>query len=485
MPLDERTHAWQETGHEARLWSKRDDGVVQCHLSPRNCVIREGRAGFCRVRVNRGGELQTLNYGKSVAMTEETIETEAVNHYAPGAKILSMGNVGCMMNCDYCHNWNTSQARFVTDDVVHTYTPEQVVESALARGIKVISWTYNDPVVWHEFILDTAALAREHGLINLYKSAFYISLEGATELVDVMDIFSISLKSMDPVFYKRFTKGRLQPVLDATQYVYQRGRHVEISNLVVTEANDKEEDARKVAEWVATNLSPEVPLHFVRFHPDYKYTHVGRTPIERLERAREVAFEVGMKYVYLGNVYDNPASNSYCPNCKNMVVSRYGLIAKSSGLTADACCTGCGAKLPFVMLPESSKSPLEVPEVPATDLERRDHFWRGDVRAVHVEVRNEESVPRMVRARVLGGPNEGTVIREVPVLPNSDFRFICSKADPDDIGVTLEFPRSVGMKSYEVYDRAHFPTLEVEAAPTESDSVPLPVFLGVPSRRDE
>ena len=132
---------WQVDDHPARMYSKRPDGTVQCHLSPRNCVIKEGKQGFCGVRVNRGGELVTLNYGKSVAMTEESIETEAVYHYAPGARILSMGNIGCMMHCSYCHNWKTSQAKYVTDDQVHRYTPEQVVEEALARGIQVISWT--------------------------------------------------------------------------------------------------------------------------------------------------------------------------------------------------------------------------------------------------------------------------------------------------------------------------------------------------------
>lgn len=163
---------WTLESTPAKLEEILPNGVVKCHLSPRNCVIQEGKVGFCKVRGNRGGRLVTLNYGKGVHSTEETIETEAVFHFAPGERILSLGNIGCMLNCGYCHNWKTSQAKYVTDKDVYYYTPEQVVETALKHGIRVISWTYNDPVVWHEFILDTAKLAKEAGLINLYKSAF-------------------------------------------------------------------------------------------------------------------------------------------------------------------------------------------------------------------------------------------------------------------------------------------------------------------------
>lgn len=163
---------WMLESTPAMLEELLPNGAVKCHLSPRNCVIQEGKLGFCKVRGNRGGRLVTLNYGKGVHSTEETIETEAVFHFAPGERILSLGNIGCMLNCGYCHNWKTSQAKYVTDKDVYYYTPEQVVETALKHGIRVISWTYNDPVVWHEFILDTAKLAKEAGLINLYKSAF-------------------------------------------------------------------------------------------------------------------------------------------------------------------------------------------------------------------------------------------------------------------------------------------------------------------------
>ncbi|GIF04002.1 AmmeMemoRadiSam system radical SAM enzyme [Actinoplanes siamensis] len=472
MPKDQKQWDWQQDTHPAVLYSSRPDGTVQCHLSPRNCVIRPGSVGFCRVRANRGGELVTLNYGKSVAMTEETIETEACYHYAPGARILSMGNIGCMMNCDYCHNWQTSQARYVEDRSVHYYTPEQVVESALERGIQVISWTYNDPVVWHEFVLDTARLARQHGLVNLFKSAFYISLEGAKELCDVIDIFSISLKSMDPTFYKRVTKGQLQPVLDATKYVFDRGKHVEVSSLLVTDANDSEADARKLSRWVLDELSPDVPVHFVRFHPDYKYTQVDRTPVERLERAREVALAEGIRYCYLGNVYDNEATNSFCPYCGTVVVERYGLIARPVGLTEESNCRTCDRPLAFQLLPKPQTAGLNIVEVPDSDLSGTDHEWRGDVKAVHIEVSSEAPATHEVIVRVLGGASNGREIKRVPVMPGAQYRFIACKSATDDRGVTIQTPPGVHVSMYEVYDRAHFPTDTVLQIKHSSDAVP-------------
>jgi pyruvate formate lyase activating enzyme len=466
---------WQSGGHPARLYTPLDDGSVQCHLSPRNCVIKPGKTGYCRVRGNLDGRLVTLNYGKSVAMTEESIETEAVYHYAPGARILSMGNIGCMMHCDYCHNWRTSQARYVTDDQVHRYTPESVVEEALDRGIRVLSWTYNDPVVWHEFVLDTARLAREHGLINLYKSAFFISLAAASELLDVIDIFSISIKSMDPGFYRRVTKGWLEPVLEATEYVYRRGKHVEVSNLVVTDANDTVDQTARIADWVLTSLDSSVPLHYVRFHPDYKYTSVGRTPIDRLEAAREDALARGIEYCYLGNVYDSDATNSYCPRCGAMVVQRYGLLAQPVGLMSDGSCSNCRAPLPFKLIEAPAAQEDEV-ERPTRDWPVHHHRWRGDVRAVHVEVHNATGNVASAQVSVLGGARDGSLLRNVPIMSGRSFRFICCKSHQDDEGITVAHPPGLAVNYYDVYDRAHFPTMAVGRAEPIGDATPGPVF---------
>jgi pyruvate formate lyase activating enzyme len=416
-----------------------------------------------------------------VAATEETIETEAVFHFAPGARILSMGNIGCMMNCDYCHNWQTSQARYVDDGVVWHYTPEQVVEECLARNIKVISWTYNDPVVWQEFVTDTARLAKQAGLVNLYKSAFYISERAIDELIEVIDIFSISLKSMDPVFYKRVTKGQLPPVLDGIRQVYRSGKHLELSMLLVTDANDTRGEPQKVARWMLDELDDEVPLHYVRFHPDYKYTHVTRTPVDRLHAARESALEMGMKYVYLGNVYDNPAVNTYCPACGAVVIERYGLRAVMCGLDDSARCSGCGHQLPIRRpdLVREATYGAQARQVIATGTPRP-FDWHGDIKAVHVEVANPGPDDVTIVAVSRGGASVGEVLRTVPLGAGASHRFMLSKSSPDQDGVAIMCDPAVDVRLFEVFDRAHFPVMSTTEVSHDSDAVPQAAFLGMP-----
>jgi len=470
---------WRETAHPARLEEIRENGVVRCHLSPRNCTIREGQHGFCGVRANRGGRLVTLNYGKSVHATEETIETEAVNHFAPGERILSMGNIGCMLNCDYCHNWKTSQARHVSDADVYHYTPEQVVGIALQHGIRVLSWTYNDPVVWHEFVTDTARLAREAGLVNLFKSAFFISPEAVDELLPVIDIFSISIKSMDPAYYRKLTKGWIEPVLEGAKQVYRAGKHVEISTLMVTDISDDEETARAIARFVTEELGPEVPLHVVRFHPDYKLTNTIRTPIPRLERAREVAIEMGVHHVYLGNVYDTDATTTYCRQCGTQQVTRYGLNARIVGLTPDGACTGCGANANFKLMPSPSEPREQVDSLPADGVRTASHTWHGDVRSLHVQVRNNSGEVRAVYQRRTGDPDAGTGWSVLRLHPGESYRFIAAKATPAETGVEVAIPAGVDSSLHEVFDRAHFPTVEISAGSLNEDVTPLPQFIPI------
>jgi len=452
------------TSHPARLWEPLGDQRVQCHLSPRECKIPEGGLGFCGVRYNDGGKLVTLNYGKSVPMTQETIETEAVYHYAPGAHILSMGNIGCMMKCDFCHNWQTSQARLARDQDIVAYTPEQVVEYALRHDIGILSWTYNDPVVWHEFVIDTARLGRKHGLKNLFKSAFYIGPRAVDELLEVIDIFSLSLKSMTAEHYRRYTGGTLQPVLDAILQVYRaKGPHLEISNLCVTERNDTLEESLKVAHWMLEHLDAEVPLHYVRFHPDYKYTHVGRTSIPFLEEARLAAIEAGMKYVYVGNVYDTPSVNTTCPGCGELLVERYGLTARVN-LDGNRC-PKCALVTPIVpWVQPVRRAAAEVIET----VELR-HDFRGGVQAIHIEQDRESTVHYQfidATGAAVGLP-----------ASSSCTRFMISKAYAGATGVRVSHAPDVVPRVFEVFDRAHFPTVDLATAVSTSDERPLPLLM--------
>ncbi len=456
------TPSWNTSTTEARLWSRTEEGKVVCHLSPRNCTLRDGQYGFCGVRQNVDGRLVTLNYGRATQLTIESIETEAVFHYAPGAAILSLGNIGCMMNCDYCHNYKTSQARLVDAEDVHEYTPEEVVDYAQAHGVSILSWTYNDPVVWHEFVLDAGRLAHERGMKNLYKSAFFISKEGAEELCEVVDIFSVSLKTMDPKLYRKFSKGWLEPVLVATKLVFERGKHVEISNLMVTDANDTVDDAKALAEWVLTHLSPDVPLHFVRFHPDYKYTHVGRTPVDRLEFAREAVLEMGIRHCYLGNVYDSPATNTVCRGCGALLVARYGLNTKIVGLNENGFCNSCqfDAQMSCMELAQDQEISGDIPATTEIHSASTAHFrWGNDINSCHVEVEiplDAEDGSVVQYCRLLAddtalGPFERR-------LNGNRHRFILSKSHPQETSIQVLVAQGVNVNLLPVYDRAHYPS---------------------------
>jgi pyruvate formate lyase activating enzyme len=336
---------------------------------------------------------------------------------------------------------------------------------AKERGIPVLSWTYNDPVVWQEFVLDTGKLAKENGLLNLYKSAFFISLEGAAELCEVVDIFSLSIKTLNEKMYRKMSKGWLQPVLDAAKYVYDQGKHVELSMLMITDANDGEKDARELAEWVLTHMSPDVPVHFVRFHPDYKYTHVGRTPVDRLVRAREVAKEMGIKYCYLGNVYGNDGTNTYCPGCDQLLVERYGLNTWIRGLTHKGDCDKCGMEHAFTL----AQAPI-VPDSRRLQKEAVEHFdterafnWRGDINACHLELGNEtDSRQVLYYWRTM---ENGSRIGPYKTYTDAgqSYRFILSKSREDETGLLLNHKNSLDVKIFEVLDRAHYPTEDIDA----------------------
>ena len=268
----------------ASHWRHTDNGnAIECRLCPRHCRLKPNHLGFCGVRGNINNEQHTFNYGYGLPIAIEVIESEAIYHFCPSAKILCVGNIGCMLECHFCQNWQTSQTKHFDWRLANYYSPEAIIDIAIANDVNIISWTYNDPVVWHEFVIETARLASNKGIINLYKSSLYIENEPLNELLDVIDIFSVSLKSMSQDFYRNYTKGRLSPVLDAIKHLDKnKDKHIEISQLVVTGLNDNGTDACQTAQWIANNISTKIPLHFVAFHPAYKYTTEPRTVLEKL-----------------------------------------------------------------------------------------------------------------------------------------------------------------------------------------------------------
>ncbi|MEK6744129.1 MAG: AmmeMemoRadiSam system radical SAM enzyme [Nitrospirota bacterium] len=441
-----------ENSREARFWQQAKDAKqVKCQLCPRGCSLDDGERSFCGVRQNVSGRLHTLNYGRSVHAAVETIETEAVFHFRPGARILSLGNIGCMLKCSYCQNWETSQIVNLNQKNVREYSSERVVEMSLAHGINILSWTYNDPVVWQEFVVDTARLASSHGIKNLYKSAAYINENPFLELCDVMDVFSISLKSMSNDFYLKNTKGSLLPVLNAIKAAHASGKHLEISNLLVTDLNDSEEDCRNVARWVFDTVGPEVPLHYVRFHPAWQYNRVPRTPVERLMRARDIAREEGIVYCYIGNLYEAGVSDTHCPSCGNLLVERFGLTVHASGADNESRCKRCGRDVPIKDLFGGKKPGAESGVVKAYPNKKVFH-WDKEYNGLHlVTPENEHEFAEIMVTHKPAGDSES--IR----LGQGIYRASISKSRPDETGVDISWGAKTDVKIFGLLDRAHYP----------------------------
>ncbi|MEE9327621.1 MAG: AmmeMemoRadiSam system radical SAM enzyme [Cocleimonas sp.] len=446
----------------AQHWVPFKENRAECQLCPRHCRPKNDRMGFCGVRGTVNGELHTFNYGQSLAATEEVIETEAVNHYAPGARILSMGNIGCMMSCSFCQNWETSQTKHLDYKMVRDYTPEDLIELCKKNAIQIISWTYNDPVVWHEFVVKTSKLAQKIGIKTLYKSAFYIEELPVKELIECIDIFSLSLKSLNAEFYQKVTKAKLQPVLDRIKQVAASDCHLEISQLVIPELNDSDQDIIDTIDWIKNNIGNHVPLHFVAFHPAYKYTHVERTTFSTLEQARKLAISKGMKYVYLGNTYEADSNDSLCPKCQTTWVTRYGLYAKVSNLDKNSCCTNCGEQSP-ILEPHLGVSMAEnvARTFDNTTQDLKQSFevtWNSECQSIHIlqssnTQKDSKNNDDILRIRSIGNSH----IFEKQLAAGLD-RFIISRQSQDETGIVVSWDSDFDYQNLTLLDRAHYPT---------------------------
>ena len=297
---------------------------VRCTLCPHLCVLAEGERGTCRVRENRGGQLYTFAYGNPCALNLDPIEKKPFYHFLPGTVAFSLATAGCNLRCQYCQNYTISQ---YPPEETENYDapPEAIVSASAQQGAPTIAYTYSEPTAFYEYVLDTARLARRNGLHNVVISAGYINLEPLRELCQTVDAIKIDLKGFNDSFYQTVCSATLQPVLDAIRTIHDAGVHLEIVNLVVPTLNDDPAELRALSEWVLETLGPEVPLHFSRFHPEYQLLNLPPTPIETLEAARQTALEVGLHYVYLGNVPGHEGNHTYCPQCGRMIIERAGM----------------------------------------------------------------------------------------------------------------------------------------------------------------
>lgn len=319
-----------------------EDLRVQCRLCPNNCIIDEYERGRCRVRINRGGELYSLVYGKPCAVHVDPIEKKPLYHFLPATPIFSIATAGCCLSCEYCQNWQISQA-WPEDTRNMDMPPAKVVNAAVLNGCQSIAYTYTEPTVYFEYMIDTARLAKEKGLRNVSVTCGYTNPEPLRELCTVLDAANVDLKGFTEEFYRSNSSGSLQPVKDAIVMMKEKGVHVEITNLLVPTRNDDMKLIRDMCRWISNDVGPDTPLHFSRFHPDYKLRHLPPTPQSVMQSAREIAMEEGLKYVYLGNVPGSPYNSTYCPQCKKRIIHRMGYrildvqIDKKAGT-----CANCG-----------------------------------------------------------------------------------------------------------------------------------------------
>jgi len=346
-----RTRVWSSNAAEyikPAKWESIECLGAQCRLCPFRCFLPEGIRGRCRVRMNSGGRLKTLVYAQPVSAHIDPIEKKPVYHLLPGSRIFSIATVGCNLRCNFCQNWEISQSYpEQAKDSGEFLTPEQVVESALKNNCRSIAYTYSEPTVFYEYVLDTAKLAKKNGLKNVLVSAGYINLEPLRELAPYFDVVKIDLKGFNEQFYRRVVGGELKYVLASLQELKRLGIMVEIVNLVVPGLNDDPKEIVRMCAWIYNNLGPDTPLFFSKFIPQYRLANLPATPLETLENARGTALKAGLKYVYIGNVPGHPGDNTYCPACGKMLIRRYGYAILENNIK-NGNCIFCGRKIPGV-----------------------------------------------------------------------------------------------------------------------------------------
>lgn len=330
---------------EALFYEKKDKEQVFCRLCPRMCTIRPGRKGFCRTRENRGGVLYALNYGKCTAASLDPVEKKPLYHFYPGSLIYSLGTFGCNLHCGFCQNWEIAHGEPREMEI----TPEEAVREAVRyreRGYRNIgiAFTYSEPLVWYEFVYDTARLAKKRGLKNVLVTNGYVQEEPLRAILPFIDAMNIDVKGFTEDYYHRVCAGRLEPVRRAVEISFRRC-HVELTTLLVTGLNDSEEEIGRLAEWVA-GLDENIPLHISRYFPNYRM-ELPPTPLESLRRAAQTA-KRKLNYVYVGNAPQLNMEDTFCPQCGQKVIGRNAYNVRITGLNSDNTCTRCGGAVRIV-----------------------------------------------------------------------------------------------------------------------------------------
>lgn len=335
---------------EAMLYEKLEDNRVRCNLCAHRCVIKEGKRGVCLVRENQNGTLYTLVYGRTISQAVDPVEKKPLFNFYPGTTAFSIATVGCNFRCDFCQNWSISQV--VRDEHLimgQETTPERLVATAKRYNSRSIAYTYTEPTIFTEYAYDTAKLAHEAGIANIYVTNGYMTEEMLEAFNPYMDAANVDLKAWSDEFYRKYCGARLQPVLDSLKKMKELGIWVEVTTLVIPTLNDSEDELRQIAEFIAQELGVETPWHVSRFYPQYKLTDKPPTPVATLNRAREIGLEVGLRYVYEGNVPGSQGENTFCYNCGKLLIGRYGYRIMEYHIQ-DSKCVYCGVEIDGVGL---------------------------------------------------------------------------------------------------------------------------------------
>lgn len=322
--------------HEAMYYTKMDEETVQCELCPHRCVIRNGTRSFCRVREPIEGKLYTLVYQLPCAVHVDPIEKKPLFHMLPGSLSFSIATAGCNSRCKYCQNWQISQSR-PEDTINSSLSCEDTVGRAQASECRSIAYTYSEPTIFYEYMIDTAKLAKAKGIKNISVTAGYINPEPLSELCEYLDASNVDLKAYDDKYLKEVCAESLQPILEGLMLMRQKGVWVEVTNLVVPTLNDDMDTIRQMCAWIRENLGADTPLHFSRFWPMYKLKNLPPTPVSTLEQARDVALSEGLHYVYIGNVPGHEGNNTFCPRCKKLLVRRRGYLVFENNISKAKC----------------------------------------------------------------------------------------------------------------------------------------------------
>lgn len=328
--------------YSAKYWNKAEnDNTVICELCPHRCKIVDGKEGICGARKNVDGELFTKTYGEVVSIAIDPIEKKPLYHFFPGELILSTGPRGCNLRCGFCQNWSISQM----DGYTYHISPEKLVETALRENSIGLAFTYTEPTIAFEFIMDCALLARKKGLVNVLVTNGFINEQPLVELLQVIDALNIDLKSMSQEFYKKYCGGDLEPVSKTIEISNDAGALVEVTNLIIPGYNDSRELFSRLTDFIYS-LNPLIPLHFSAYYPCHKFT-APPTPVSTIKVAVDIASEK-LEYVYAGNIRANWGCDTKCPKCANILVSRNGFRSAIEGITRDGLCTKCGRKVDII-----------------------------------------------------------------------------------------------------------------------------------------